>query len=95
MTNYERFKKIYDEIDALIEHRVKSSSQEFIGWQTRAERFLRTYYGENSKEVVDFGNIPFSLMIYTFNETADDYIEACKSGIADKLKRYLEYTSMN
>ena len=81
MTDYERFKKIYDDIDVLIEHRVRTSSQEFISWKTRAERFLRTHYGENSKEVVDFGNTHFSLMIYTFNETESDYIEACKSGL--------------
>lgn len=30
MTDYERFKKIYDDIDVLIEHRVRTSSQEFI-----------------------------------------------------------------
>ena len=81
MTDYERFKRIYDDIDVLIEHRVRTSSQEFISWKTRAERFLRTHYGENSKEVVDFGNTHFSLMIYTFNETESDYIEACKSGL--------------
>lgn len=81
MTDYERFKKIYDDIDVLIEHRVRTSSQEFISWKTRVERFLRTHYGENSKEVVDFGNTHFSLMIYTFNETESDYIEACKSGL--------------
>ena len=81
MTDYERFKKIYDDIDVLIEHRVRTSSQEFISWKTRAERFLRTHYGENSKEVVDFRNTHFSLMIYTFNETVSDYIEACKSGL--------------
>lgn len=81
MTDYERFKKIYDDIDVLIEHRVRASSQEFISWKTRAERFLRTHYGENSKEAVDFGNTHFSLMIYTFNETESDYIEACKSGL--------------
>lgn len=81
MTDYERFKKIYDDIDVLIGHRVRTSSQEFISWKTRAERFLRTHYGENSKEVVDFRNTHFSLMIYTFNETESDYIEACKSGL--------------
>ena len=81
MTDYERFKKIYDDIDVLIEHQVRTSSQEFISWKTRAERFLRTHYGENSKEVVDFRNTHFSLMIYTFNETESDYIEACKSGL--------------
>lgn len=81
MTDYERFKKIYDDIDVLIEHRVRTSSQEFVSWKTRAERFLRTHYGENSKEVVDFGNTHFSLMIYTFNETESDYIEACKNGL--------------
>lgn len=98
MTDYERFKKIYDDIDVLIEHRVITSSQEFISWKTRAERFLRTHYGENSKEVVDFGNTHFSLMIYTFNETESDYIEACKSGLVESkavFEVYLEELKEN
>ena len=98
MTDYERFKKIYDDIDVLIEHRVRTSSQEFISWKTRAERFLRTHYGENSKEVVDFGNTHFSLMIYTFNETESDYIEACKSGLVESkavFEVYLEELKEN
>ena len=98
MTDYERFKKIYDDIDVLIEHRVRTSSQEFISWKTRAERFLRTHYGENSKEVVDFGNTHFSLMIYTFNETESDYIEACKSGLLESkavFEVYLEELKEN
>lgn len=98
MTDYERFKKIYDDIDVLIEHRVITSSQEFISWKTRAERFLRTHYGENSKEVVDFENTHFSLMIYTFNETESDYIEACKSGLVESkavFEVYLEELKEN
>ncbi|MEE0544873.1 MAG: nucleotide-binding protein [Faecalibacterium sp.] len=98
MTDYERFKKIYDDIDVLIEHRVITSSQEFISWKTRAERFLRTHYGENSKEAVDFGNTHFSLMIYTFNETESDYIEACKSGLVESkavFEVYLEELKEN
>lgn len=98
MTDYERFKKIYDDIDVLIEHRVRTSSQEFISWKTRAERFLRTHYGENSKEVVDFENTHFSLMIYTFNETESDYIEACKSGLVESkavFEVYLEELKEN
>ncbi len=98
MTDYERFKKIYDDIDVLIEHRVRTSSQEFISWKTRAERFLRTHYGENSKEVVNFGNTHFSLMIYTFNETESDYIEACKSGLVESkavFEVYLEELKEN
>lgn len=98
MTDYERFKKIYDDIDVLIEHRVRTSSQEFISWKSRAERFLRTHYGENSKEVVDFGNTHFSLMIYTFNETESDYIEACKSGLVESkavFEVYLEELKEN
>lgn len=98
MTDYERFKKIYDDIDVLIEHRVRTSSQEFISWKTRAERFLRTHYGENSKEVLDFRNTHFSLMIYTFNETESDYIEACKSGLVESkavFEVYLEELKEN
>lgn len=98
MTDYERFKKIYDDIDVLIEHRVRTSSQEFISWKTRAERFLRAHYGENSKEVVNFGNTHFSLMIYTFNETESDYIEACKSGLVESkavFEVYLEELKEN
>ena len=98
MTDYERFKKIYDDIDVLIEHQVRTSSQEFISWKTRAERFLRTHYGENSKEAVDFGNTHFSLMIYTFNETESDYIEACKSGLVESkavFEVYLEELKEN
>lgn len=98
MTDYERFKKIYDDIDVLIEHRVRTSSQEFISWKTRAERFLRTHYGENSKEVVDFENTNFSLMIYTFNVTESDYIEACKSGLVESkavFEVYLEELKEN
>lgn len=98
MTDYERFKKIYDDIDVLIEHRVRTSSQEFISWKTRAERFLRTHYGENSKEVVDFENTHFSLMIYTFNVTESDYIEACKSGLVESkavFEVYLEELKEN
>ena len=98
MTDYERFKKIYDDIDVLIEHRVITSSQEFISWKTRAGRFLRTHYGENSKEAVDFGNTHFSLMIYTFNETESDYIEACKSGLVESkavFEVYLEELKEN
>ena len=98
MTDYERFKKIYDDIDVLIEHRVRTSSQEFISWKTRAERFLRTHYGEHSKEVLDFKNTHFSLMIYTFNETESDYIEACKSGLVESkavFEVYLEELKEN
>lgn len=98
MTDYERFKKIYDDIDVLIEHRVRTSSQEFISWKTRAERFLRAHYGENSKEVLDFRNTHFSLMIYTFNETESDYIEACKSGLVESkavFEVYLEELKEN
>lgn len=98
MTDYERFKKIYDDIDVLIEHRVRTASQEFISWKTRAERFLRAHYGENSKEVVNFENTHFSLMIYTFNETESDYIEACKSGLVESkavFEVYLEELKEN
>lgn len=81
MTDYQKFKGLYDEIDILIEHNVKASTPEFVTWQTKVKRFLRNFYGETSHEALDFENTPFSLMIYTFTETESDYVQACRSGL--------------
>lgn len=80
MTDYEKFKKIYDEIDSLIEKKVTSSDNEFITWHKKAERFIQKKYGDNT-ELKDFKNTHFSLIVWTFNETHSDYVNACRSGL--------------
>lgn len=40
MSDYNKFKEIYDEIDELIGKRVDSSTPEFQAWKVKTERFL-------------------------------------------------------
>ena len=80
MSDYDKLKKIYDEIDELIKNEVTSEDPEFVTWYTKAERFIRNKYGEGM-EFRDFSNITFGLMVYTFTETREDYVRACKGGL--------------
>lgn len=59
MTDYQKFKAIYDEIDVLTAHNVKSSTPEFVTWRTKATRFLNNYYGEKSEESTKFKTTNF------------------------------------
>lgn len=92
MTDYEKFKQLYEEIDVLIEKKVTSSDEEFITWHKKVERFLQRKYGD-STELKDFRNTHFSLMIFTLNETHSDYVKVCRSGLESTkavFKVYLE-----
>lgn len=81
MGEYEKFKKIYDEIDELMNQNVSSSSPKFQAWYVKAERFLIKKYGEKSYEVQNFKSFPFSLMCYTFDTSENDFIKACKDDL--------------
>jgi len=92
MTDYVKFKQLYEEIDILIDKKVTSSDEEFITWHKKVERFLQRKYGDNT-ELKEFRNTHFSLMIFTFNETRSDYVKACRSGLESSkavFKVYLE-----
>ncbi len=67
MSDYDKFKRIYEEIDELIKNEVTSEDSDFVTWHTKAERFIRNKYGEGI-EFRDFSNITFGLMVYTFTE---------------------------
>ena len=77
MSDYNKFKEIYDEIDELIGKRVDSSTPEFQAWKVKTERFLIKKYGEKSYELNNFRGYPFSLTLYTFDTTKAQFIEAC------------------
>ncbi len=81
MTDYEKLKEIYDEIDRLIEMRVSSSTPRFRAWKVKAKRFLIKRYGEESYEVREFQKTSFSLGAgYYASEEA--FIQACRNGLA-------------
>lgn len=59
MSDYNKFKEIYDEIDELIGKRVDSSTPEFQAWKVKTERFLIKKYAEKSYELNNFRGIRF------------------------------------
>ncbi len=80
MTDYEKFKLIYEEIDKLIAKQVTAGDEDFITWRTKTERFIRAKYGEGL-EVKNFLEMRFSLIIYSVNTTHTDYVKACRKGL--------------
>lgn len=92
MSDYEIFKNIYEEIDNLITRQVTTEDEAFITWHTKAERFIRKKYGDGL-EFKNFSSTHFTLMVYTFNETHEDFVRACRRGlesIRGVFKAYLE-----
>ena len=80
MQAYEQLKALYDEIDVLITHRVSSSDIEFVKWQKKVERFLKSYYHEGD-EYNDFTRTSFGLLVWTLDTPDSDWVEACADGL--------------
>lgn len=59
MNDYEKLKKIYDEIDELIALRIDASSPMLKAWKMKAERFLIKKYGVSSYELQKFRECKF------------------------------------
>ncbi len=81
MKKYDQLKALCDEIDVLIKHGVTCDSPEFITWHTKTKRFIHNTYGDGA-EYKDFSGTAFGLLVYTFNETDDDWIKACREDLA-------------
>lgn len=81
MSDYERLKALYDEIDVLIAKCVTDSDSEFITWRTKVERFLKGKYGKESDELDNFNSQSFSPIICTFDTDNSDWVEACRDGL--------------
>lgn len=93
MTDYEKLKKIYDEIDVLISNNVTSRSPEFIAWKNKATRFLINKFGEKSYEFKEFQKYYFTLTISFFNTSNNDYVQKCRDDLLSVkavFKTYLE-----
>ena len=82
MKPYEQLKALYDEIDVLINHGVSNSDAEFIKWQKKVERFLKSYYHEGD-EYNDFINTSFGLHVWTFDTPDSSWVEACADGLRE------------
>lgn len=80
MKPYEQLKALIDEIDVLITHGVSNSDPEFIKWQKKAERFLKSHYHEGD-EYKDFINISFGLSFCTLDTPDSFWVEACADGL--------------
>lgn len=59
MSDYEKFKAIYNEIDLLISNSVRCSDPRFKEWEFRADRFLAKHYGQESEERIRFSGVDF------------------------------------
>lgn len=78
MEDYERMKKIIDEIDLLISNRVTESNPRFQTWHTNAERFLLKRYGDKSLELSKFQKTQFAPSLW---RSSSDLIETCKNSL--------------
>lgn len=90
MSEYTKLKRIYDEIDTLIEACVTSSTPEFIAWHTRADRFIRNYYGDGP-EFKDFSNEVYGLMVWTSSTGHWDEVQACREGLISTKAKFGVY----
>lgn len=93
MREYEKFKEIYNEIDVLMEQKVKRSAPQFQAWHSKAERFLIKHYGEESYEVKKFKSFHFSLVCFTSGTPESSFIRACQNDLCTVkaiFEQYLE-----
>ncbi len=93
MTDYEKLKALYNEIDTLIEQRVSSDDAKFKVWHSKVKKLLPKMYGEGSVEYDDFLKTRFSLSVWGYSTTEEKFIEACIRGLnqtKEFFKSYLE-----
>ena len=82
MTDIEKLQEIIDEIDVLIEHKVKFGDPELEQWEHKAERFLFNHYGLESYEFRIFHGISYYPDTYNDYRSENDYIEGCRNGLS-------------
>lgn len=90
MTEYEKLKRIVDEIDSLLSSDVSWLSPEVRAWHNKATRWLINHFGEDSYEYTNFKQIQFQA---SFAFDASQEIKACSRGLNQAkaiLNTYLE-----
>ena len=85
MTDYERLKALYDDIDLLSDESLPNQelSKTFIAWMMESMRFLKNKYGEDSREYKNY-----MIVINTIEARQNDTIN--KESFRDKMTRTLQ-----
>lgn len=99
MSDYEKLRKLCDEIDELIANQVTTSSPDFITWHTKLDRFLLEKYGESREEYIDFHKRSFNPPLFTLpamsklssEKITQYYISVCKSALETTKAKLLVY----
>lgn len=84
MTDYEKLKKIIDEIDDLIAHYVRQSFPAFEAWHVKAEKFLINKFGKDSLEHKKFLQTSFATLLWVDEDRFDEIqldIKCCANGL--------------
>lgn len=77
MNNYEKLKKIYDQIDKLLNDNSTAYTKDFLAWHQECKRFLTNTYGADSMELKNFLSTRFETAIIN----KEQEIWACKNGL--------------
>lgn len=83
MKDYDKLKKIVDEISELIAANVTSSDPEFRAWKTKTERFLNQKFGEQSIEYRNYMKTPFNFHTCIIGTPHSDYVAVCQKGLRE------------
>ena len=83
MTDYQKFKEIYDEIESLEDWKMDAFSPAFKAWKSKTERFLINYFGKDSYEVSHFNAVEFKFSMYAPGRTAADHFQKCQNGLEE------------
>lgn len=81
MSDYEKLKKIIDDIPQLISAGIPSWDPKFQAWKTIAERFLARKFGKDSIEYERFVKTSFSLGFFTSSTSNLEFVRACQAGL--------------
>lgn len=89
MSDYEKLKKIYDEIDILIEKKVTFESPEFKAWKLKLDKLINKIYLPIDIEYININEVEYSSSSYNVSTMEYQLIEDCKKGLLE-VKALLE-----
>lgn len=84
MSEYEKLKRIIDEIDPLIKSGTTSSGVEFENWQGKAELFVNRHFGADSLEYKKFVDISYYRPDYSAlygYASGSNHVAECQKGL--------------
>ena len=92
-SSYEKLSDIIKEAEELLLKDITSSDPSFRSWKMKAERYIISFYGEQSHEYKEFHKLDFTLSFYTLGTPDSVFVKACHIDIEKAialLEVYLE-----